>query len=105
MLNEDLRSLMSDDDVKQSFRISIENGHESIIDIDVLDYLYNIQCIELRPRIYRGDFGDRLWCVEVYDWLKKGDTHIRNLVGFHTRQEAIHESLKWYFSEYSVKKS
>lgn len=105
MLNEDLYSLMSRDDLRQVFQFSIKNGNESMTDLDVLDYLYEVQYIELRPRIYRGDFGDRLWCVEVYDWSKKGEPHIKNLVNYRTRQEAIHKSLIWYFSENSVKNS
>lgn len=102
MLGEDLFPIIPHSDLQQAFTYSIKNGHESIIDIDVLDYIYQVQCVELRPRIYKGDFGERLWCVEVYDW-SNNESHVKNLVGFHTREEAVHKALVWYFSEYSVK--
>jgi hypothetical protein len=76
-----------------------------ITDIDLLDYLYEVQSMEFRPRIYKGDFGERLWCVEIYDWSKKADNHVKTLVNFRTRKEAVYMSLIWYYQEYSVKNS
>ena len=89
---------------EEVYQFSGKNEPWEITDIDLLDYLYEVQSMELRPRIYRGDYGERLWCVEIYDWSKKFDNHIKTLVGYKTRKDAVHYALLWYF-ENSVKES
>jgi hypothetical protein len=103
MITDDLFQYISAEELREIFRCSDRYEIDEVEDTDILDYLYEVQTMELRPRIYRGDYGELLWCVEVYDWSKKKECHIKNLVGFKSRREAVHISLIWYYEEYSVK--
>ena len=105
MITDDLFQYIPAEELREVFRCSDRYEMDEVDDIHFLDYFYEVQCIELRPRIYKGDFGERLWCVEVYDWSKNKECHIKNLVGFKSREEAVHSSIIWYYKEYIVKNS
>ena len=105
MIIDDMWEVLPEGEFQEVYRFSGLYEMEEVDDIHFLDYLYEVQCIELRPRIYKGDYGERLWCVEVYDWSKKDDCHILNLTGFNNRKEAVHQALIWYYKVFSVKNS
>ena len=105
MITDLLMSVLPEGELEEVFHFSDQEYRDEITDIDFLDYLYEVQLMEFRPRIYKGDFGERLWCVEIYDWSKKTDNHVKTLVGFPTRKESVYMSLIWYYQEYSVKNS
>ena len=98
-------SVLPEGELQEVFDFSDHYEVDDLTDIDFLDYLYEVQLMEFRPRIYKGDFGERLWCVEIYDWSKKTENHVKTLVNFRTRKEAVYMSLIWYYQEYSVKNS
>jgi len=101
MIIDDLISVLPEGEYSKVFQHSYYDYMDE--DIDFLDYLYEVYCIELRPRAYREDIWNIKWCVEVYDWSKKNDCHIINLTGFNNRKEAVHQALIWYYN--SVKNS
>jgi hypothetical protein len=105
MITDLLLDVLPEGELSEIIHFSDDSYIEDLNDTDILDYLYEVQFMEFRPRIYKGDFGERLWCVEIYDWSKKTENHIKTLVGFHTRKEAVYTSLIWYYEEYSVKNS
>ena len=105
MITDLLMIVLPEGELQEVFDFSDHYEVDDLTDIDFLDYLYEVQLIEFRPRIYRGDFGERLWCVEIYDWSKKTENHVKTLVNFRTRKEAVYMSLIWYYQEYSVKNS
>lgn len=105
MITDTLMVVLPEDEYQEVFRFSGHDNRNDLTDIDFLDYLYEIQSIEIRPRIYKGDFNQRIWCVEVYDWSKKTDNHVKTLVNYYTRKDAVHFALVWYYQEYSVKNS
>jgi hypothetical protein len=105
MIIDDLISVLPEGEYNEVFERSYYDDMDEVEDIDFLDYLYEVQCIELRPRAYREDIWNMKWCVEVYDWSKKDDCHILNLTGFSNRKEAVHQALIWYYKVFSVKNS
>ena len=105
MIIDDIWEVLPEGEFQEVYHFSGLDEMDEVDDIHFLDYLYEVQHIELRPRVYKGDFGERLWCVEVYDWSKNKECHIKNLVGFKSREEAVHSSIIWYYKEYIVKNS
>lgn len=103
MITDLLMIVLPEGGLQEVFDFSDHYEVDDLTDVDFLDYLYEVQSIELRPRVYKADFGERFWCVEVYDWSKKTDNHVKTLVGYHHRDEAVYSSLIWYYQEYSVK--
>jgi hypothetical protein len=105
MITDLLMIVLPEGELQEVFDFSEKYEVDDLTDIDFVDYLYEVQSIELRPRVYKADFGLRLWCVEIYDWSKKTDNHIKTLVGYKYRNEAVYSALVWYYQEYSVKNS
>jgi hypothetical protein len=105
MITDDLLSVLPEGEHEEVFQHSDREYRDEVDDTDFSDYLYDVQCIELRPRAYREDIWSMKWCAEVYDWSKKNDCHILNLTGFNNRKEAVHQALIWYYKVFSVKNS
>ena len=105
MITDDLFELIPEKSRGIILSKSISNGCNEMMDTDIVDFIYDSFGIEIRPRVYKGDYGERLWCVEVYDWYKTGDNHLQNLVGYRSRQEAVHKALVWFWTELYVKNS
>jgi hypothetical protein len=103
VITDDLLSVLPEGEYEEVFQHSYYDYMDE--DINFLDYLYEVQSIEIRPRAYREDIWNIKWCVEVYDWSKKDDCHILNLTGFNNRKEAVHQALIWYYKVFSVKNS
>lgn len=101
MIAEDLFELIPEK--SREIILSVSNNCDEMMAI--VDFIYDSFGIEIRPRVYKGDYGERLWCVEVYDWYKTGNNHLQNLVGYRSRQEAVHKTLIWFWTELYVKNS
>jgi hypothetical protein len=97
MLPEDLCSLIPQDEIAHILVQSVENGNEYINEVDILDYIFNAEKLELRPRVYTGDYANLMWCVEIIDW--KEGFNVTTLTGYATRREAIHEALLWFYTK------
>ena len=52
-----------------SFVISEQWKKGQVDDTFFLDHIFNTTQLELKPRVYRGDWGQLVWCVEIIDWL------------------------------------
>jgi hypothetical protein len=73
-------------------------NNKEIDDIAFLDHIFEATKVEIKPRVYRGDWKELIWCVEIYDW--ENNKELKTLVNFPSREKAVREALLWYYFEY-----
>lgn len=65
---------------------------------EIIDFLFDTLLIEIRPRPYKGDFGQFLWCCEVHNWNVLGH-YPKMLANCETKEEVINNAILYVFTE------